>query len=114
MRAAAEHEPVRPDDQSEWYVRQRVPGGRACVWVVAPDATAAAVIADHLVGPMGGWAVGPNVESEVFPHSDYAKHADPGDFTRMVIDRPVRGPWLAKRLQTPSNRSRTRPHVPFA
>ena len=92
MRAADQHEAMRSEDQSEWCLRQRVPGGRACVWVVALNATAAAVIADHLVRPMGGWAVGPNVESEVFPRSDYAKHADPGDFTRMVIDRAVRGP----------------------
>ena len=70
-----------------------------CIWAVAPNATAAAVIADHFVGPMGNWAVGPNVKSEVFPRSEYAKHADPGDFTRMVIDRPVRRRWLEKRLR---------------
>ena len=77
-------------------MRQRVPGGRACVFVLAPDAPAAVTIANRFVGPMGGWRVGPDVELEVFPRADYPDHADPGDFTRMVIDHQVPDAWLDK------------------
>ena len=83
----------------EWCVRQNGPGGRACVFVLAPDAHAAVTIANHLVGPMGGWRVGRDVELEVFLRSEYPKHGDRGDFTRTVIDRPVRREWLEKRLR---------------
>ena len=88
-------------DWPEWCVRQRVPGGRACVWVLAPSAAAAAVIANHLCGPMGGWRVGPDIKLDVFLRSKYAERCDAGDFTRMVIDRPVRHAWLDKALPAP-------------
>ena len=83
----------------EWCVRQNGSGARACVFVVAPDADAAVTIANHLVGPMGGWRVGPDVELEVFLRSEYPKHCDARDFTRTVIDRPVRREWLEERLR---------------
>lgn len=86
-------------DWPEWCVRQKVPGGRACVFVLAPDAHAAVTIAKHLVGPMGGWRVGPDVEHEVFLRSEYPTRVGTKDFTRMVIDRPVRPTWLEKRLR---------------
>lgn len=86
-------------DWAEWCVRQNGPGGRPCVFVLAPDARAAAVIANHLVGPMGGWRVGPDIELDVFLRSEYHMRWDPGDFTRSVIDRPVRREWLEKRLR---------------
>ena len=91
--------PSDAHDWPEWCVRQNRPGGRACVWVLAPDARAAVTIANHLVGPMGGWRVGPDVDLEVFLRAEYHTRWDPGDFTRSVIDRPVRRDWLAKRLE---------------
>ena len=86
-------------DWPEWCVRQKVPGGRACVFVLAPDAHAAVTIANHLVGPMGGWRVGPDVELDVFLRSEYHMHCDARDFTCAVIDRPVRRAWLEKRIR---------------
>lgn len=80
-------------------MRQSVPGGRACVFVLAPSAAAAAVIANHLRGPMGSWRVGPDVELETFLRSEYPKHCEAKDFTLTVIDRPVRRAWLEKRLE---------------
>ena len=80
-------------------MRQSVPGGRACVWVLAPSAAAAVAIANHLCGPMGGWRVGSDVELEVFLRAEYHKHCDRGDFTLTVIDRPVRGSWLDEQLK---------------
>ena len=67
--------------------------------MLAPDAHAAVTIANHLVGPMGGWRVGPDVELEVFLRSEYHMHCGARDFTRPVIDRPVRREWLEKRLE---------------
>ena len=89
-----------------------MPGGRACVWVLAPNAAAAAVIANHLCRPMGGWRVGPNIELDVFLRSEYHKHCDAGDFTHMVIDRPVRQAWLEKRLGADSPRETERADPP--
>ena len=86
-------------DWPEWCVRQNGSGARACVFVLAPDAHAAVTIANHLVGPKGGWRVGPDVELEVFLRSEYPKHCDARDFTRTVIDRPVRREWLKERLR---------------
>ena len=86
-------------DCPEWCVRQNVPGGRACVFVLAPDAHAAVTITNHLVGPMGGWRVGLDAEHEVFLRSEYPARFDGRDFTRTVIDRRVRREWLGKRLQ---------------
>ena len=63
----ATNESRDPQDWPEWCVRQSMPGGRACVWVLAPSAAAAAVIANHLCGPMGGWRVGPDIELEGVP-----------------------------------------------
>ena len=98
MNAATQHEAVPPNDWPEWCVRQRVPGGRACVWFLAPDAAAAVVIVNRLVGPMGRWGVGPEVDLEVFPRSEYLEHADAGDFTRTVIDHQVPEAWLDRQL----------------
>ena len=81
-------------------MRQSVPGGHACVFVLAPSAAAAAIIANRLCGPKGGWRVGPDIELELFLRSEYHKRCDAGDFTHMVIDRPVRREWLEKRLRT--------------
>ena len=86
-------------DWPEWCVRQSGPGGRACVWALAPSVAAPAVIANHLVGPMGGWRVGPDVDLEVFLRSEYHTRCDARDFTRMIIDRPMRREWLEKRLR---------------
>ena len=80
-------------------MRQSVPGGRACVWVLAPSAAADAVIANHLAGPLGGWRIGPDVELEVFLRSEYHEHCDARNFTFTIIDRPVRRAWLEKRLK---------------
>ena len=91
--------PGDAQDWPEWCVRQSMPGGRACVFVLAPDAAAAVVIANHLCGPMGGWRVGPDIKLDVFLRSEYHEHCDAGDFTHMVIDRPVRQAWLEKRLR---------------
>ena len=91
-------DPGDAPDWPEWCVRQNVPGGRACVWVLAPSAAAAAVIANHLCGPMGGWRVGSDVQLEVFLRSEYRKRCDAGDFNHRVVDRPVRREWLEKRL----------------
>ena len=99
-------------DWPEWCVRQNVPGGRACVFVLAPDAHAAVTITNHLVGPMGGWRVGPDVELEVFLRSEYHERCDAGDFTHMVIDRPVRQAWLEKRLAPDSPRPPERADPP--
>ena len=85
------------EDWPEWCVRQRVPGGRACVWVLAPDAAAAVIIVNRIAGRLGGWRTGPDVE--VFPRTDYREHCKPEDFTRMVIDRPVRQDWLDRQRQ---------------
>ena len=92
-------EPSDAQDWPEWCVRQNGPGGRACVFVLAPDAHAAVTITNHLVGPLGGWRVGPDVELEVFLRSEYHMHCDAGDFTLTIIDRPVRREWLEKRLR---------------
>ena len=92
-------EPTDAQDWAEWCVRQNGPGGRPCVFVLAPDARAAVTIANHLVGPMGGWRVGPDVELDVFLRSEYHMHCDRQDFTRTIIDRPVRREWLEKRLR---------------
>ena len=55
--------------------------------VLAPSAAAAAVIANHLCGPMGSCRIGPDVELEVFLRSEYHKRCDAEVFTHMVIDR---------------------------
>ena len=86
-------------DWPEWCVRQSVPGGRACVWVLAPSAAAAEIITNHFCGPMGGWRVGPDIDLKVFLRSEYHEHCDARDFTFTIIDRPVRRQWLEKRLQ---------------
>lgn len=86
-------------DWPEWCVRQTVPGGRACVWVLAPSAAAAVTIANHLASRTGDWPVGPDVELEVFLRSEYPEHCDRGDFTFTIIDRPVRQAWLEKRMR---------------
>ena len=99
-------------DWPEWCVRQSMPGGRACVFVLAPSAAAAEVIANHLCGPMGSWRVGPNVELETFLRSEYPKHCDRRDFTLTVIDRPVRREWLDKRLEPDSPRPPKRADPP--
>ena len=91
-------EPSHGQDWPEWCVRQTMPGGRACVWVLAPGAAAAEVIANHLCGPMGSWRVDPDVELETFLRSEYHQRCAARDFTLMVIDRPVRRAWLEKRL----------------
>ena len=96
-------------DWPEWCVRQSVPGGRVCVFVLAPSAAAAAVIANHLAGPMGGWRVGPSIKLDVFLRSQYRKRCDAGDFNHMVIDRPVRKAWLEKRLEPDMPRTTDRP-----
>ena len=69
---------------SEWVIRQ----GSACVFVQAPTPEAAVETAARKVGHMGGWRVGPDVEQEVFPRSDYRDHAQAGDYTRCVIIAP--------------------------
>ena len=79
--------PSHGQDWPEWCVRQSVPGGRACVFVLAPSAAAAAVIANHLCGPMGGWRVGPDIKLDVFLRSEYHERCDAGDFTHMVEKR---------------------------
>ena len=55
------------------------------VWVKAPSAGAAIEIAARRLGHMGGWRVGPDVDQEVFPATEYRDHARPGDYTRSVI-----------------------------
>ena len=107
----ASETPDTAQDWPEWCVRQSGSGGRACVWVLAPSAAAAAVIANHLVGPMGGWRVGPDVELEVFLRSEYHKRCGARDFTRMIIDKPVRPAWLDKRPEAhlPLNTERPDP-----
>ena len=75
----------RPDPTwPEWVIRQ----GSACVFVQAPTPQAAVETAARKVGHMGGWRVGPEVEQEIFPRSDYRDHAQPGDYTRCVIIAP--------------------------
>ena len=66
--------------------------------MLAPHATAAVVIANRLVGPLGSWRVAPDADLKVFPRAEYGERSDPGEFTRMVIDRPVRQAWLDKTL----------------
>ena len=56
-------------------------------------------IKHHLIGPMGGWRVGPDADVEVFLRAEYPKHCEAGDFTRTVIDRPVRRERLEERLR---------------
>lgn len=53
--------PGDTQDWPDWSVRQNVPGDRASGWVLAPDAHAAVTIANRLVGPTGGWRIGPDV-----------------------------------------------------
>ena len=65
---------------------------------------AAVTIANHLVGPMGVWRVGPDVKLKVFLRSEYHMHCGARDFTRTVIDRPVRREWLEKRLRAEGER----------
>ena len=68
----------------EWVIRQ----GNACAFVQAPTPEAAVETTARKVGRMGGWRVGPEVEQEVFPRSEYGDHAPPGDYTRSVIIAP--------------------------
>ena len=65
----------------EWVLRQEF----ACVFVRAPNPTAAVELAAKRLGHMGGWAVGPDAEQEVFPWEEYREHARPGDYPRLVI-----------------------------
>ena len=66
---------------SEWVLRQDF----ACVFVRAPNPPAAVELAAQRLGHMGGWAVGPDAEQEVFAWEEYREHARPGDYTGSVI-----------------------------
>ena len=68
----------------EWVIRQ----GFACVFVEAPSETEAVKLAAKRLGHMGGWKVGPDVDQEVFPASEFREYAKPGDYTRSVIVAP--------------------------
>lgn len=68
----------------EWVIRQ----GFACVFVEAPSATEAVKLAAKRLGHRGGWAIGPDVDQEVFPASEYRNHVQPSDYTRSMIMGP--------------------------
>ena len=73
------------EDWPEWAVRQSTPAGLAIVWVRAPNAHTAAQLAHQRAGPLGGWPTEGCDDIEVFPRSEYAARANPGDYTRLVI-----------------------------
>ena len=68
----------------KWVIRR----GFACVFVEAPSETESVKLAAKRLGHMGGWKVGPDVDQEVFPATEYREHAQPGDYTRSVIVAP--------------------------
>ena len=73
-------------DWPEWAVRQREPGGIAIAWVLAPDATTAARIADEVAGRRGGWRT-PGLDREVYLRSEHQQKAYGHEYTAIILDQ---------------------------